>query len=209
VGASAAFPPVFPPVRIPRRHYRFSGPVYGEDPLPEYPFVPLTDGGVYDNMGLEALIKTIGIPGLDETLEPAEFLVVSDGGAPPSLRLRSSGLPAIGEALLLYRVDEIAREQVTALRTRSIVGELLAKKRQGLFVSLRSDVAKIGVDAYKRYCTRVRQERLVPASLVAMIQTIRTSLDRFDSAESSALMYHAYMMTDAFLWCYSDAFTEH
>jgi NTE family protein len=82
VGASAAFPPVFPPVRIPRRHYQFPGPVYGESPLPEYPFVPLTDGGVYDNMGLEALIKRISIPGLDEALDPAEFLVVSDGDAP-------------------------------------------------------------------------------------------------------------------------------
>jgi hypothetical protein len=61
----SAFPPVFLPVRIPRRHYQFPGPVYGESPLPEYPFVPLTDGGVYDNMGLEALIKRISIPGLD------------------------------------------------------------------------------------------------------------------------------------------------
>jgi hypothetical protein len=41
-----------------------------------------------------------------------------------------------------------------------------------------------------------------------MIRTLRTSLDRFDSVESSALMYNAYMMTDAFLWCYSDNFAE-
>jgi hypothetical protein len=61
----------------------------------------------------------------------------------------------------------------------------------------------------KRYCTRVSPEYLVPGSLVEMIRTIRASLDRFDSAGSSALMYHAYMMTDAFLWCYSEAFAEH
>jgi hypothetical protein len=43
-----------------------------------------------------------------------------------------------------------------------------------------------------------------------MIRTIRTSLDRFDPdpVESTALMYHAYMMTDAFLWCHRDTFTE-
>jgi hypothetical protein len=95
------------------------------------------------------LIKRIGIPGLDEALDPAEFLVVSDGGAPPNLHLRSSGVPGIDEAFLLYRVDEIAREQVSALRTRSIVEELIAKERQGLFVSLRTDGAKIGADAYQ------------------------------------------------------------
>jgi NTE family protein len=191
--------PVFPPARIPRQPYRFSGPVYGESPLPVHSFVPLTDRGVYDNMGLEALIKTVGIPGLDEPLDPAEFLVVSDGGAPPNLHLRNSGLPAIGEALLLYRVDEISREQVTALRTRAIVRELIAKKRQGLFVSLRSDVNKVGADAYKKYCARVNPQGLVPGPLVEMIRAIRTSLDRFDPVESSALMYQAYMMTDAFL----------
>jgi hypothetical protein len=41
-----------------------------------------------------------------------------------------------------------------------------------------------------------------------MIRAIRTSLDRFDSPESSALMYEAYRMTDAFLWCYSESFAE-
>src|SRR6185437_4667433 len=207
VGASAAFPPVFPPARIRKDWYSFSGPVYGEESLLSYPLIPLTDGGVYDNMGLEAVIKTTKIPGYEEPIEPAEFLVVSDGGAPTNLRLRSSGLPAVGEALLLYRVDEIAREQVTALRTRAIVGDLIARKRQGLFVSLRSDVSRIGNEAYKKYCARVDTLNQVPTALVEMIRSIRTSLDRFEPIESLALIYHAYLMTDAFLWRYRDTFS--
>lgn len=118
VAASAAFPPVFPPARISKAEYHFSTPIYAEGLLAPYPIAALTDGGVYDNMGLEALIKPTRIPGYEDDLEPADFLVVSDGGAPPNLHLRSSGVPAISEALLLYRVDEIAREQVAALRTR-------------------------------------------------------------------------------------------
>ena len=51
VGASAAFPPVFPPVRIERNEYTFTEPIYGESALPVYPLIPLTDGGVYDNSG--------------------------------------------------------------------------------------------------------------------------------------------------------------
>jgi NTE family protein len=208
VGASAAFPPVFSPARISRHPYCFSQPIYAEGSLPSYPIVALSDGGVYDNMGLEAVIKTTRIPGYPDAIEPAEFLVVSDGGAPANLRLRSSGLPALGETLLLYRVDEIAREQVTALRTRSIVGEFLERKRQGLFVSLRSEVSRIGPDAYDRYCNRVERLCQFPTALVEMIRSIRTSLDRFHQIESLALMYHAYLMTDAFLWCYRDAFSE-
>lgn len=38
-----------------------------------------------------------------------------------------------------------------------------------------------------KYCTGVNPECLVPASLVEMIRAIRTSLDRFDSVESSTL----------------------
>lgn len=208
VGASAAFPPVFPPARISRDQYDFSSPIYAEGFSASYPIVALTDGGVYDNMGLEALIKPTRIPGYCDDLLPAEFLIVSDGGAPPNLHLRSSGIPAIGETLLLYRVDEIAREQVSALRTRAIVDDFLQRKRQGLFVSLRSEVSRIGSDAYRGYCARVDPSSQIPAALIGMLRSIRTSLDRFDEVESLALMYHAYMMTDAFLWCYRDTFSE-
>jgi hypothetical protein len=73
---------------------------------------------------------------------------------------------------------------------------------------LRSDVNKVGADAYKKYCARVNPECLVPGPLVEMIRAIQTSLDRFDPVESSALMYQAYMMTDAFLWCSRETFAE-
>jgi hypothetical protein len=158
-------------------------------------------------MGVEALIKSTRVPGQTEPIEPASFFVVSDGGAPANLRLRESGIPAVSEGFLLYRVDQIAREQVTALRSRAIVGELMQKKRQGLFVSLRSDVSRIGPQLYKTYCTRVDPIYLLPPLLVELVRTIRTSLDRFDPIESMALMYHAYMMTDAFLWSYRDSFS--
>jgi hypothetical protein len=90
-----------PPARISRDQYEFSSPIYAEGFLASYPIVALTDGGVYDNMGLEALIKPTKIPGYLDDLLTAEFLVVSDGGAPPNLHLRNSGVPAIGETLLL------------------------------------------------------------------------------------------------------------
>lgn len=208
VTASAAFPPVFPPVRLRTQTYSFSGPIYKEKSLPLYPFVPLTDGGVYDNMGLEVLIKSARVPGIAGDVEPSDFLVVSDGGAPPNLHLRSSGLPAIGEALLMYRVNEISREQVSALRIRGIVGDLVSKKRQGLFVSLRSDVSRIGEVKYRHYRARVDEAYLVPPAIVEMIRSIRTNLDRFSDVESTALIYHAYMMTDAFLWSYDDTFSR-
>jgi NTE family protein len=207
VCASASFPPVFPPLRIRRGDYSFSGPSYGETPLPDFDFIPLTDGGVYDNSGMEALFKPTLLPG-GKLLEKPEFLLVSDGGAPPRYDFRSSGLPAMTEGLLLYRADQIAREQVTAVRTRWLMEQITTGKRQGLLVSLRSALDRIGTSKSKLYCEFVSNAQQIPASLLPRIRGIRTSLDRFTTTECSALMYHAYLMTDCFLWCYRDTMTQ-
>ena len=160
-----------------------------------------------DFKGQELITRVLA---LMDQYKPLHLSIV--GGDPhpraATLHLRSSGVPAIGETLLLYRVDEIAREQVSALRTRAIVDDFVQRKRQGSFVSLRSEVSRIGPDAYRGYCARVEPSFQVPAALIEMLRSIRTSLDRFDEVESLALMYHAYMMTDAFLWCYRGTFSE-
>jgi NTE family protein len=207
VCASASFPPVFPPLRIRRRGYVFSGPAYGEAPLPDFEFIPLTDGGVYDNSGMESLFKPTLLPGRLQ-LEDPEFLLVSDGGAPPRYDFTSSGLPAMTEGLLLYRADQIAREQVTAVRTRWLMEQITSGRRQGLLVSLRSALDRIGSPKIQEYSEFVAKKQQIPASLLPRIRSIRTSLDRFSSIECTALMYHAYLMTDCFLWCYRNTMSE-
>jgi NTE family protein len=207
VCASASFPPVFPPLRIRRGDYSFSGPSYGETPLPDFDFIPLTDGGVYDNSGMEALFKPTLLPA-GRMLEKPEFLLVSDGGAPPRYDFRSSGLPAMTEGFLLYRADQIAREQVTAVRTRWLMEQITTGKRQGLLVSLRSALDRTGSPKSDQYRKFVQSAEQIPALLLPRIRSIRTSLDRFTTTECTALMYHAYLMTDCFLWCYRDSMSE-
>lgn len=208
VGASAAFPPVFPPARILKGDYSFSDPIYGEAPLKHYPLIPLTDGGVYDNAGLEAVVKPVLLPGLRDDLEIAEFLIVSDGGAPGSYTFNASGIPAISDALLLYRVDEIARAQVSALRTRSLMADFVSGRRGGILVSLSSKIQNMPVAQYSDYCQRIDRRFQIPAELLPPLKRLRTSLDRFSEIEIEALMYHAYSMTTAFLWCYRQQFPE-
>ncbi len=205
--ASASFPPVFPPLRIRRRDYSFSGPSYVETALPDFDFIPVTDGGVYDNSGMEALFKPTLLPGR-KLLEKPEFLLVSDGGAPPRYDFRSSGLPAMTEGLLLYRADQIAREQVTAVRTRWLMEQITTRRRQGLLVSLRSALDRIASPKSDQYRKFVPSTHQIPPSLLPKLRAIRTSLDRFTTTECSALMYHAYLMTDCFLWCYRDTMTQ-
>jgi NTE family protein len=98
VGASAAFPPVFPPARLDARSYEFSGPVYGEPPVESHPFIAVTDGGVYDNLGVEVAIKPVvevaikpvKVPGRDDKLHPPSFLL----SVMPELLRRTGSDPA-------------------------------------------------------------------------------------------------------------------
>lgn len=208
VGASAAFPPVFPPVRIVRGDYTFAAPIYQESPLSEYPLIPLSDGGVYDNSGLEALTKSVKVPGYDELIEPAELLVVSDGGAPANYEFDASGIPALSDAVLLYRVDGISRQQVSALRTRSLMTEFMKGNMRGILAGLASSVRNMPADKYRQYCETVNLTCQMPEDLLLPLRRLRTSLDRFNRIETEALMYHAYSLTDAFAWCYRDTFAD-
>lgn len=63
VAASSAFPPVFPPLRIEQDHY----------PAKAVDYVTLTDGGVYDNLGVNPVFRD---------RNDLDYVIVSDGGKP-------------------------------------------------------------------------------------------------------------------------------
>lgn len=203
-GASAAFPPVFPPPRIHTSDYSFGNPIYNEEPLPRVKYLPLSDGGVYDNLGLEAVQKATPLPGETQRLEVAQFLVVSDAGYPAQYRFRSSGLPLLSEGLLLYRVDDIAREQVSAQRRRELVARFQDPNDalKGILITLGSTLDRLGPDRFQEYSRHVPAEFQIPKPLLVLIRSIRTQLDRFTDVECEALMYQAYTLTDAVLWGY-------
>ncbi len=204
VAASAAFPPVFTPARLLRSNYHFENPPYGGELLDEFPIITLTDGGVYDNSGLEAIWKQTPIPCHAGCMGSPEFLVASDAGAPPQYHFRASGIPGISDALLLYRVDEVARDQVSALRRRMLLKDFTdqSSARKGTYVMLGSSIDRIpGTGAYD-YTAQVGGEFRVPKDLELRINRVRTHLDQFTRAECEALIYHAYTMTHAFLWAH-------
>ena len=84
--------------------------------------------------------------GYDDLIEPAELLIVSDGGAPANYEFDVSGIPAFTDAALLYRVDAIARQQVRALRTRSLMSEFVKGSMTGILTGLASSVGNMPID---------------------------------------------------------------
>ena len=106
VAASSAFPPVFPPLRLEADVYPHAG---GVD------YVTLTDGGVYDNMGINPLLRL--------ARNALDYVVVSDGGKPFAIdeRPTDSGLIVLKAGL------GIMMEQIRGLEFDRLQYRFLAK----------------------------------------------------------------------------------
>jgi NTE family protein len=116
VAASSAFPPIFSPVILKTE------PGAWEKPLRDLPNleklrrrIVLADGGVYDNMGLEALLDNVDI------------ILVSDAGAPFEI----DESPFEDDLLQLGRVRDILIDQTRGLRKRWLISDFESGRRRG------------------------------------------------------------------------------
>lgn len=127
VAASSSFPPVLSPARLDLSNYEFVAGS-GTD-LQRPPFTTravLTDGGVYDNLGLETAFKRY------------RTLLVSDAGA----RMQPEEVPKSDWARHALRVNALIDSQVRSLRKRQLVGSFQAKARQGAYWGMWADLAE-------------------------------------------------------------------
>lgn len=118
VTASSAFPPVLSPFEMRLDPTSFT-PGSGAD-LQKEPYtkkVVLTDGGVYDNLGLETVWKHY------------ETVLVSDGGG----RLSAEEEPKSNWAEHSYRVLNLIDNQVRARRKLQVVESFRTKARTGAY----------------------------------------------------------------------------
>jgi NTE family protein len=107
VAASSAFPPVFPPLRLDSDTYRHASTV-------EY--VTLTDGGVYDNMGINPLVRV--------KRNALDYVIVSDGGKPFAIDDR----PTDSGTIVLKASLDIMMEQIRGLEFDRLQHRFLAKE---------------------------------------------------------------------------------
>jgi NTE family protein len=117
VAASSAFPPVFSPIDLETDPATWTE----GSPLPNIKrlrkHVLLTDGGVYDNMGLESLVDNVDIA------------LVSDAGS----RMEVEEDPHEDYLRQLDRVRDILIDQTRGLRKRWLVTEFEAQRKRGAY----------------------------------------------------------------------------
>jgi NTE family protein len=165
VAASSAFPPVLSPSLL---------------DIPGREELVLTDGGVYDNLGLEPVVKR------------CRTIYVSDGGS----TYKESSRPRTDWLLGTVRVLNTIDVEVRRLRRRQVVGALRAGERDGAFWAINSDPADFAAAATTLH---VESDRARELSLSA------TRLAKLNRDMRHHLANWGYAVTDAALRTYLDA----
>ncbi|MFA7270753.1 MAG: patatin-like phospholipase family protein [Sterolibacterium sp.] len=164
VAASAAVPGIFPPLPI-HNLYR---DVRGQEIV-----VELSDGGVFDNQGLDALLDA----------HCTQFIVSDASGQLEDERLLPTDLMHTAQRANDVMMERIRGYGYVDLKTRSTAGT------GSIFMHLR-EVA-VNTPAMPALPGPGNQ----PGGLVYRLSALRTDLDAFSDLEANVLMYQGYALT--------------
>jgi|WetSurMetagenome_2_1015567.scaffolds.fasta_scaffold01125_6 NTE family protein len=174
VAASSAFPPILSPVIVrPQGEWiRAEGAILFDQKDYRDKMV-LSDGGVYDNLGLEAVWNNY------------QTVLVSDAGAPlgpetdPSRIWHKQLLRALG----------IITEQTRALRKRKLVEDYIKGERKGTYWGIMTHINNY----------ELPNAMVTDNALTGSLCKIRTRLNKFSDKEQGHLINWGYALTDTAL----------
>lgn len=177
VAASSAFPGLFLPLRV-------TPDIFGAKESASFREEFLSDGGLYDNIGIRKLLwmleKRKGLYTFDQ-------VIVSDAGAPFSVQFDTHyGSGVRGLARLYLRAPEILMRRVSDLENEDAKQKL---KNNGfgeiplMFSSIQTKSAS------------PRQNLRVHPEYQTWLSEIRTDLCEFSEEEIAALVQHGYSVT--------------
>jgi NTE family protein len=175
VAASSAFPPVLSPVRIEFPVSAWEPPSgHASEDLHREPYltdVVLTDGGVYDNLGLETAWKRY------------DTILVSNGGG----KMQPEEEPKSDWARHALRINDIIDNQVRSLRARQVIGAFEAGDRKGTYWGIRSNIADY----------HVTSPLPCPVEKTMALAALKTRLKRLDGSWQERLINWGYAVCDA------------
>lgn len=172
VAASSAFPPLLSPAQVELNPSQFTPESGAELQMTPYTSeVLLSDGGVFDILGLETAYKRY------------KTLLVSDAGG----KIQPDPDPKhdwIGHSL---RVLELIDNQVRNLRKRQLIQAFATGERNGAYWGIRSNIARYGL-ADAMDC---------PRSKIIHLANVKTRLKRMDNTLQQRLINWGYAVCDA------------
>jgi NTE family protein len=172
VTASSAFPPVLSPVRLTLRTEDWV-PGSGDAALQKPPYttnIRLTDGGVYDNMGIETAWKRY------------RTILVSDAGG----RMQPDPEPATNPVGHSLRVNAMIDNQVRSLRKRQVVSAFKANVRAGVYWGMWTDPAEYSASS----------KLLLPAENARALAEVPTRLQKMTPDLQERLINYGYGLAE-------------
>lgn len=171
VACSSAFPPVLSPYRLDTTRAEWITEDGNDLATPDQrDQLVLSDGGVYDNLGLETVWKRCAT------------VLVSDAGG----RMRPDPEPDTDWPRHMLRVLQVVDNQVRSLRKQQVIDGFGRKDREGVYMGIRSHVADYGladpIDA--------------PPERTLELAEIPTRLDALDELRQERLVNWGYAICD-------------
>lgn len=174
LAASAAFPPLLSPLRLETDSSKWIERPKIRDLIDAERICArllLGDGGIYDNMGVEALWRSM------------ERVLVSDAGAPFAYVTS----PWTNGQSQLGRVRDILIEQTRALRRRMLIGDLQENRYTGAYWGIHTRIGEYS--AAPPLC--------VDGEATQSLATISTRLKALDARTQERLINWGYALADA------------
>ena len=172
VAASSGFPPFLSPLRLAAQTSDFDPTTNGGLQYEPYTTrIVLTDGGVYDNLGLETVWKEY------------DTVLVSDGGG----SVADEPKPSREWLAHTYRVLNIINNQVGSLRKRAVVASYQMGLRQGTYWGMRTDIANY----------QLPNALPCPYSQTIALANTPTRLRRLDGVLQERIINWGYAVCDA------------
>jgi NTE family protein len=173
VAASSAFPPFLSPARLKFRADQWKDSTEGADlTTGRYRTdVRLTDGGVYDNLGIETVWKKY------------RTVLVSDAGG----KTGAAPKPPVDWLRQTRRVLDVIDNQVRSLRKRQVIESFKAKERAGTYWGIRTQIGDYRL-ASAWPCDPERTLQLA---------RVKTGLAKLDRGTQERLVNWGYAVSDA------------
>ncbi len=173
IAASSAFPPAFSPVvlRLDPNDFRKSEFADLFDRAELKRKVSLTDGGVYDNLGVHSV-------------RHCKTLLVSDASNPLDAKGGWSALRGLVHRS--KRPIDIAVEQTKALRRRYLMEQLVSGEKRGALWTIGTDIRKYPIESPFAVLNEWRPQ----------LESTRTRLDSFSDEEKARLINWGYVQCD-------------
>jgi len=194
VASSAAVPGLIGPLKVDTSKFawkQFSGKHLVET-MPIGKTLTLWDGGVYDNLGIEALYKIGSGP-----REGIDFLLISDASAPISIKKRAwvEKIPLPGSPT---RLVDIPTDQVRSVRSREIY-HLFKQRQNGGYIRIGETIGDIARNLASNAIGDGHIESALDSSEVEFVANFKTTLRRVTPHEFELLFRHGYEACSAVL----------